>query len=94
MATTIAKLLAVGLPFDECIRAVTQAPRGFLGLSGRDGLAPGTRADFTVFDLEDSRVDAMDSQGNHMVMERMFEPRMTVLGCDAQPAARRLPPEG
>lgn len=94
MATTIAKLLAVGLPFDECIRAVTQAPRGFLGLSGRDGLAPGTRADFTVFDLEDSRVDAMDSQGNHMVMERMFEPRMTVLGCDGQPAARRLPPEG
>jgi len=29
-----------------------------------------------------------------MVRERMFEPRMTVLGCDAQPAARRLPPEG
>ncbi len=51
MATTLSKLLAVGLPFDECIAAVTARPRGVLGLGGRDGLAPGAKADFTVFDL-------------------------------------------
>lgn len=93
MATTISKLLAVGLSFEDCIEATTNAPRSVLGLSGRDGLTPGKRADFTVFDLEDAQIDVMDSQGNHMVMDRVIEPRMTVLGDDARPAARRLPPE-
>ncbi|WP_435169786.1 amidohydrolase/deacetylase family metallohydrolase [Falsirhodobacter sp. 1013] len=92
LATTVAKLLAVGLPFADCIQATTNAPRSVLGLSGADGLTPGTRADFTVFDLEEAQIDVMDSQNNHLMLDRMFEPRLTVLGDDAQPAARRLPP--
>lgn len=92
LATTVSKLLAVGLGFDDCIAATTNAPRSVLGLSGADGLTPGTRADFTVFDLEDAAIDVLDSQGNHMTMDRVFEPRLTVLGDDARPAARRLPP--
>ncbi|WP_128255601.1 amidohydrolase/deacetylase family metallohydrolase [Falsirhodobacter deserti] len=94
LATTVAKLLAVGLPFNACIEATTNAPRSVLRLSGAEGLTPGTRADFTVFDLEDAEIDVMDSQGNHLVLDRMFEPRMTILGDDAQPAARRLAPGG
>lgn len=92
MATTLAKLLAVGLPFDDCIKAVTHSPRSVLGLSGSDGLTRGARADFTVFDLQDTQIDVEDSQGNHMVLDRMFEPRLTILGHDVQPAERRLPP--
>lgn len=94
MATTVSKLLAVGLSFEDCIQATTNAPRSVLGLSGADGLTPGSRADFTVFDLEKASIDVADSQGNHLVMDRVFEPRMTVLGDDARPAARRLPPAG
>jgi dihydroorotase len=91
MATTLSKLLAVGLPFDDVVEASTNAPRSVLGLSGKDGLTPGMRADFTVFDLEDCAIDVLDSQGNAMVMDKVFEPRGTVLGCDFQQAARRLP---
>lgn len=91
MATTMSKLLAVGLPFDDVIVASTNAPRSVLGLSGRDGLTPGSRADFTVFDLPDCAIEVLDSQGNAMVMDRVFEPRATVLGCDLMAAARRLP---
>lgn len=91
MATTMSKLLAVGLPFDDVIQASTNAPRSVLGLSGPTGLEPGTRADFTVFDLDETEIEVLDSQGNAMVMDRAFEPRGTVLGCDWQSAARRLP---
>jgi dihydroorotase len=91
LATTLSKLLAVGLPFDECVAAVTGRPRGVLGLGGRDGLEAGRRADFTIFDLADASVEAIDSQGNRLTLDRMFEPRMTVIGASAEPAARRAP---
>lgn len=91
MATTMSKLLAVGLPFDDVIEASTNAPRSVMGLSGAEGLRPGLRADFTAFDLADTNIEVLDSQGNTMVMKQMFEPRGTVLGCDWQSAARRLP---
>ena len=89
MATTVSKLLAVGLPFEDCVRAITQAPRSVLGLEAELGLMPGERADFTVFDLVDGEVEVTDSQGNRMTLDRLFEPRMTVLGNDVQDAARR-----
>ncbi|MBN9887062.1 amidohydrolase family protein [Salipiger abyssi] len=89
MSTTLAKLLAVGLPFDEVIAAVTERPRGMLGLSGRDGLTPGMKADFTLFDLEPYGKTATDSLGADLEIAEMFEPRMTVIGASVQSAKRR-----
>lgn len=89
LATTMSKLLAVGLPFDDVIAAVTDRPRGVLGLSGRAGLTPGTKADFTLFDLADHDQVATDSQGAKLKINRIFEPRMTVIGASARAAARR-----
>lgn len=89
MATTLSKMLAVGLPLEECIEAVAARPRGFLGLAGSGGPTPGMRADFTAFDLVDKRLDAVDSQGNHLAADRIFEPRLTVLGASVERAARR-----
>ncbi|MBD8892693.1 amidohydrolase/deacetylase family metallohydrolase [Roseibium litorale] len=91
LATTMSKLLAVGLPFEDVVQASCAAPRSILGLSGRDGLTAGMRADFTVFDLEDTDIEVLDSQGNKMVMDKVFEPRATILGADMQVASRRLP---
>ncbi|QQA43533.1 amidohydrolase/deacetylase family metallohydrolase [Pelagovum pacificum] len=91
MATTMSKLLAVGLPFEDVMQASTNAPRSVLDLPGADGLTPGERADFTVFDLVESEIEVLDSQGNAMVMDKVFEPRGTVLGAEWQDAARRLP---
>ncbi|WP_412505245.1 amidohydrolase/deacetylase family metallohydrolase [Roseovarius sp. SYSU LYC5161] len=89
MATTLSKLLAVGLPFENCLEAVTAAPRSVVGLGAKAGLTPGEIADFTVFDLAPGALDVVDSQGNHMTLDQLFEPRMTVLGNDVQEANRR-----
>ncbi|MFD1880274.1 amidohydrolase/deacetylase family metallohydrolase [Paracoccus pacificus] len=92
MATTVAKLLAVGLELQDCVTAITEHPRSVLGLSGRDGLTPGTRADLTVFDLVDCDMTATDSEGGTLNLNQMFEPRMTVIGADLRDAARRTAP--
>jgi dihydroorotase len=88
MATTMAKLLAVGLPLDEVIPAVTERPRGFLGLGS--AFTPGLKADFTVFDVVDHGENATDSMGNTLMLDRMIEPRHSVIGADIAPAARRV----
>ena len=89
MATTMAKLHAVGLPFDECVAAVAARPRAFLGLDA--AATPGTRADFTVFDCVDCDLEAHDSMGNGLRLKKMFEPRRTAIGASLQDAARRAP---
>ena len=43
MGTTMSKLLAVGMPFEEVVEAVTRAPMRVVGLPTEDRLAPGTR---------------------------------------------------
>ncbi len=91
LATTMSKLLAVGLPFDEVIAAVTERPRPILGLGGRNGLAAGQKADFTIFDLAEHDETATDSQGATLQIAQIFEPRLTVIGASVKPAARRMP---
>lgn len=89
LATTASKLAAVGLSFDECVQAITARPRSVLGLSGGDGLVAGTRADFTIFDVEDADLQAIDSLGNALRLTQVFEPCMTVIGASMMPAGRR-----
>ena len=89
MATTISKLLAVGLSEEECVVAASSRPRSILGLSGRDGLKAGQRADFTIFDMEEASEGAVDSQGNRLELTRLFAPRMTVIGTSVEAAERR-----
>ncbi|WP_116134264.1 amidohydrolase family protein [Tropicimonas sp. IMCC34043] len=88
LATTMSKLLAVGLPFEEVMAAVTERPRPVLGLAA-GGAAPGERADFTLFDLVDHQQVATDSLGATLEIGQIFEPRMTVIGASALAAARR-----
>lgn len=90
LALTASKLLAVGLSLEDAVPALTANPRSILGLTGTDGLVPGARADFTVFDVVDGDLEARDSLGGHLRLTKLVEPRMTVLGTDVAPAARRL----
>ncbi len=90
-ATTLSKVHALGLSFDECVAAATNRPRGFMGLSGSDGLKPGQRADFTVFDLRDAALEAEDSQGQKLTLEKVFVPRWTVIGRSLAAAGLRPP---
>mgnify|MGYP003642439652 CR=1 FL=1 len=88
LATTIAKLLAVGLSLEDCIAAVTHRPRSVLGLT--TSLEVGTTADFTLFDVVEAGSEATDSMGNHLRLDQMVEPRRTVLGTSVMDAARRV----
>ncbi|MFK8081139.1 MAG: amidohydrolase/deacetylase family metallohydrolase [Granulosicoccus sp.] len=90
LATTVSKLLAVGVPFDECIAAITSRPRQVLSLDTLNGLKVGAVADFTVFDMEEKAADVIDSQGNRLTLKQTFEPRMTVLGNSVLSASRRI----
>jgi dihydroorotase len=89
LATTMSKLLAIGLSFEEVVAAVTERPRPVLGLSGKDGASAGRKADFTVFELAPTSAEAIDSLGGRLTLKQFFAPRLTVIGSSAKPAERR-----
>lgn len=91
LATTMSKLLVVGMPFEAIINAVTHAPASVINLSLENGLATGKRAEFTVFDLVDGDLEATDSNGDVTRLTRLFEPRHAVIGAEAIAASRYVP---
>lgn len=91
LATTMSKLLVVGMPFEKVVEAVTQAPASVIKLPMENRLAVGERADFTIFDLVDSDIEATDSNGDVSVLTRIFEPRYAVIGAEAITASRYIP---
>lgn len=88
LATTASKLLAVGLPFDDTVAAITTRPRETMGIAPAPGV--GDRADFTLFRLDDCEQEVEDSLGNRMVLTRMLEPVATLIGGSYAPATRRI----
>ncbi|TPW30748.1 amidohydrolase/deacetylase family metallohydrolase [Pararhizobium mangrovi] len=88
LATTVSKVHAAGLGFEDCVEAICGAPRGFLGLPARNGLEIGEKADLTVFDLVDADEVVTDSLGHTLRVKRFFEPRFAVIGDEAFEAAR------
>lgn len=91
LATTMSKLLSVGMPFDAIIQAVTHAPASVIKLDMTGRLTVGQRADFTIFDLIDSDLEATDSNGDVSQLTRLFEPRHAVIGAEAITASRYVP---
>ncbi len=91
LATTMSKLLCVGMPFDAIIHAVTHAPASVIKLDMTERLTVGERADFTIFDLIDSDLEATDSNGDVSKLTRLFEPRHAVIGAEAIAASRYVP---
>ncbi len=91
LATTMSKLLSVGMPFDAVIEAVTHAPASVIKLAMTDRLTIGERADFTIFDLVDGDLEATDSNGDVSQLTRLFEPRHAVIGAEAITASRYVP---
>ena len=91
LATTMSKLLVVGMPFEKVVEAVTQAPASVIKLPMDNRLAVGERADFTIFDLVDPDIEATDPNGDVSVLTRIFEPRYAVIGAEAITASRHIP---
>lgn len=91
LATTMSKLLSVGMPFDKVVEAVTHAPAAVIGLGMENRLTIGARADFTLFDLVDADLEATDSNGDVSRLTKLFEPRYAVIGREAIAASRYVP---
>ncbi|GAA2396894.1 amidohydrolase/deacetylase family metallohydrolase [Dactylosporangium salmoneum] len=78
LLTSVSKLVALGAPFEECIRRATVTPAALLGLDaeGYGRLEVGGRADVTVL-TETSEVELPDAAGNSIVAPR-FEPTIVI----------------
>lgn len=88
LATTMAKLMAVGMPLAAAVEAVTVRPMAILGLPTESLLAPGRRAEFTVFDVVDADLEIADSMGTPGQLDRLIEPRWTIVGSKPVRASR------
>ena len=93
LATTVSKLYAAGLSLEECVNAITYNPRNFLALDNAASLAAGSKADFTVFDVNDSDELVSDSQGNKITLKSTFEPKMVISGAKTFMAERTKTPQ-
>lgn len=91
LGTTMSKLIAMGMPFDKVIEAVTLAPASVVGLPVSGHLEVGRRAEFTLFDLVDSDLAVVDSSGQPARLKQLIEPRWTILGNEAVEASRYQP---
>jgi dihydroorotase len=94
MATTMSKLLSLGMKLDDVVAASTTAPRRAIRLPAENLLEKGKPAEFTLFDVVDSDLTVKDSHGATSRLHRLFEPRYAVLGAEAVAAHRHVPAEG
>jgi dihydroorotase len=81
--TTLSKLLHLGMPLVEVIRATTQTAAAALGEGGRHGtLAPGREADVSILELREGRFTFEDGDHTTVEAERLLVPRYAILGGD------------
>jgi dihydroorotase len=78
-ATTLSKLLHVGMELGEVIRAATSTPALAVRRAGAIGaLAPGQPADVSLLELRAGHWPLPDAAGETEVVERLLIPRMVV----------------
>ena len=76
LATTVSKLLHLGLPLMEALRCVTATSAEVLGMTGHIGtLAPGAKADIALLELAEGDFELMDVSGTVEVAGRKLIPR-------------------
>jgi dihydroorotase len=78
-ATTLSKLLHVGMELGEVIRAATSTPALAIRRAGVIGaLAPGQPADVSLLELRAGHWSLPDAAGETEVVERLLVPRMVI----------------
>ncbi|KAK3803564.1 hypothetical protein RRG08_023283 [Elysia crispata] len=89
LVAVMSKMLHLGMPAAEVIRAVTNTPARAIGKDQEIGsLTPGRQADITVLKLEDISQDLEDSCGEMRTLKKAFKPvRMFVSGTEIPVAA-------
>ncbi len=81
LAGVMSTFLALGMPLDEVIRAVTDAPARAIGQQEELGvLAPGASGDAAVLDIEEGEFTFSDSADHEIKAALRFAPVLTVRG--------------
>jgi dihydroorotase len=83
---TMSKLLCLGMPLIEVIRAATARPAEALRRKDLGTLAPGAIGDATVLNLAEGAFDYVDVMGERITGERRLEVEAIVLGGRLWPA--------
>ena len=92
MATTMSKVMALGLDLPDVIRASTTSPMEVCRMPTANLLAAGTPAELTVFDVADADVQVTDSMRETLRLRRLIEPRFSIIRAEAIPASRHMAP--
>jgi dihydroorotase len=91
LATTMSKLLSVGMGFEDVVEAVTAAPRRAIRRPAENFLEQGKPAEFTLFELAEGNLQVRDSLGATHVLRQLFEPRHAIIGAETIAAHRHVP---
>ncbi|MBN9333106.1 amidohydrolase/deacetylase family metallohydrolase [Devosia sp.] len=94
MATTMSKLLSLGMALEDVVIASSTAPKRAIRKPHENLLSVGKPAEFTLFELADTDLTVVDSQGASSTLHQTFEPRFAILGAEAVPASRHQPEPG
>jgi dihydroorotase len=78
-ATTLSKLLHVGMELDDVIKATTSTPASAIGKAASLGaIAAGRVADLSVLELKTGNWALPDAAGRTEVVERLLVPRAVI----------------
>jgi dihydroorotase len=88
LATTMSKMLAVGMSPTDVVERVTAGPARFLRLEHWGAVHTGTPARFTAYEISEGSERLPDSDGTLETIRGFYEPRYTVIGDTVTPAAR------
>jgi dihydroorotase len=78
--TTLSKLLHLGMPLGDVVRASTSAPAAAVRRDELGSVAPGAPADLTVLELVRGVVPLDDAAGERVFAEEILVPRCVVRG--------------
>jgi dihydroorotase len=91
-ATTLSKLLHLGMSLADVIRATTSTPALAVRRAGLMGtLAPGRAADLTVLELREGHWALPDAAGQTEVVERLIVPRLVLRAGQLRPIDSPVP---
>lgn len=99
LSTVMSKFLAMGMILEDVIRASSVNPRKAIQQTVNNLIAPGARAMFTIFELQESELMLPDSEGTPLNLAEMINPLFTVLDnevidCDAKVKFNIFPKPG
>ncbi|GHS99125.1 metallo-dependent hydrolase [Synergistales bacterium] len=71
--------LALEMPIEEIVRAVSETPAKLMGMSGQIGtLAPGASADISILRFHEKNMTFTDANQNTVKADKLFVPQMTL----------------